>query len=89
LHVEFAKSSLPRIFLDFCLMSEENYGFRVIPRSTLNNSIASQSQHSFNNGYFFFANKGLQPNWNILYRNSKSAANKILPELAGTANYIT
>jgi len=48
-------------------MSEENYGFRVIQTSTLNNFAASQSPHSLNNGYFSFENKGLQPNWIILF----------------------
>jgi len=65
LRVEFAANSIHGDFLDFFLMSEENYGFRVIHTSTLNNFVASQSPHSFNNGYFPFENKGLQPNWII------------------------
>ena len=48
-------------------MSEENYRFRVIHRFTQNNFIPSQSQLSFNNGYFSFENKGLQSNWIILF----------------------
>jgi len=48
-------------------MREENYGFKVIDRSTLNNFIPNQSQQSFKNGYFSFENKGLQPNWIILF----------------------
>ena len=49
LRVVFAKSSLHGHFLAFCLMSGENYRFRVIHRFTQNNFIPSQSQLSFNN----------------------------------------
>ena len=59
-------------------MSEENCGFRVIHTSTLNIFIASQSPHSFNNGYFSFENKNLQPNWIILLYNYEMPGKKLV-----------